>query len=140
MPPLPPGVPPPPTIAVLAPSWPGQPNIVYYSTLPPDKFNGGKNEINQALLEEAERPQKRRKQGKSVAQKRLAELREFKKEHGHTWAMRKKSARFYVKGLGNWCEKMRERKKKGNLESDVEKELVSLGFVWDWKDVPFKYV
>jgi len=86
----------------------------------------------------AEPPKKKRRTVPSVADKRIQQLREFKEEHGHTWAMRKKSARFFVKGLGNWCEKMRERKKKGEIDQEIEKDLEDLGFAWDWKDVPFK--
>ena len=37
------------------------------------------------------------KKNEKKTEKRLAELREFKEKHGHTWAMRKKNARFYVK-------------------------------------------
>ena len=36
----------PPTIAVQMPAWPGQSNIMFYSTLPPSQFNGGVNDQN----------------------------------------------------------------------------------------------
>jgi len=132
-------------IAVQLPSWPGKPNIVYYSQYPGshalyNAMKGGPSGRSGASAQgDGEPPAKRRRgRGPSVADRRLMELREFKEKHGHTWVMRKKNSRFHVKGLGNWCEKMREKKKKGLLGAEIERALVDIGFVWEWKDVPFK--
>ena len=70
------GAPLPQTIAVQLPSWPGKPNIVYYSTIPPDQFNDGNNALNQA--EEEAREKKKKKTGPTLNERRLEELREFK--------------------------------------------------------------
>jgi len=132
-------------IAVQLPSWPGKPNIVYYSQYPGSHalYNNPMSSVPSGMSGasaqgDGEPPAKRRRRGPTVADRRLMELREFKEKHGHTWVMRKKNSRFHVKGLGNWCEKMREKKKKGLLGAEIERALVDIGFVWEWKDVPFK--
>jgi hypothetical protein len=62
----------------------------------------------------------------------------IQEKHGHTWVMRKKNSRFHVKGLGNCVRRLAEKKKKGLLGAEIERALVDIGFVWEWKDVPFK--
>jgi len=63
--------------------------------------------------------------------RRVAQLAEFKAEHGHTWVSTDQHSKFYVKGLGGWVLAQRRARRRGEINEQLEDALEDLGFSWE---------